>query len=591
MSHNKYNTPKIRESKSIQLLTTIWMVPFIAMVIALWLAFQYYSKIGPLITIDFKENAGLVAKQSTLKLRNVIVGTVESVALSKEGDGVSVTVRTNKGVSKYLNKSAKFWIVHPDVDSSGITGLDTLLSGSYIELKATKSKKTTKHFQGLEETPAQSAEGTTYLLSAPKSYHLKKGSNVYYRMIKVGKVQHVGIAPDGKKINFVVFVYKKYTKYINKKTQFYTTSSVSVDISKGKLDLNVASLSQIARGGVSIYTPTQSLDEHSLVALEKGHIFPLYKNLNQMKAKHLMRGENDKVYKFIFNESISKLEIGSPVEFNGFQVGYVIDISSHFNNKSKAVESEVYAIIHTKGFSQTGSAGEGQKVLTSLVNEGLKAQLNTVLPLIGTQFIDLVFDKQKNENLTLDGKFTHFPTVQKKKKSNIFNEIESLVIKIKKLELEKLLASATNLFEKNEKPINGILKNLEQSIKTLDTTLHSFDKVAKDINTITKQEALKELPNSLLSTIQNFDRTAQNINVITEQESLKNLPDSLQITLNELTQTLEKLQVLSQDYNANSKFSAELSLTMKALNATAESMGKVSKTLERKSNALLLGDD
>ncbi len=561
MSQNRYNSPKIKESRGIQLLTTIWMIPFIAMIIALWLAFQYYSKVGPLVTIEFKENAGLVAKQSHVKLRNVIVGTVENVALSEEGDGVTVQIRMNKNVSRYLNKSAKFWIVHPDVDSNGITGLDTLLSGSYIELKATKSEKTKKRFQGLEEAPAEDAEGKTYLLSAPKSYHLKKGSNVYYRMIKVGKVQRVGIAPDGKKINFVIFVYQKYIKYINEKTQFYTTSSVSVDISKGKLDLNVASLSQIARGGVSIYTPTQSLCKSKVSTLKKGHIFPLYKNLNQMKAKHLMRGENDKVYKFIFNESISKLEIGSPVEFNGFQVGYVIDISSHFNNSSKAVESVVYAIIHTKGFSENGLAGEGRQNLEDLVNEGLKAQLNSAIPIIGSQFIDLVFDKKGTKELVLDGRFTRFPTMKKKEESNILKEVEAVVIKIKKLKLEELLSSVHKIFEENTKPVNDILKNLKATISTLDKTLNSFD------------------------------TTAKNINVITEKESLKELPDTLQITLNELIETLEKVKILSQDYNANSKFSAELSLTMKALNATAESMGKVSKTLERKSNALILGDD
>jgi paraquat-inducible protein B len=591
MPHNKYNAPKIKESTGIQLLTTIWMVPFIAMVIALWLAFQYYSKVGPLVTIEFKENAGLVAKQSHVKLRNVIVGTVENVALSEEGTGVTVHVRMNKNVSKYLNKSAKFWIVHPDVDSSGITGLDTLLSGSYIELKATKSKKTQKYFIGLEETPASEKEGETYLLSAPNSYHLKKGSNVYYRMIKVGKVQRVGIAPDGKKINFVVFVDRKFIKYINKKTQFYTTSSVSVDISKGKLDLDVASLSQIARGGISIYTPTQSLQENSLLSLKKGLVFPLYKNLNQMKAKHLMRGANDKVYKFKFTESISQLEISSHVKFNGFKVGYVIDISSHFNTQSKTVESEVYAIIHTKGFSGNNNPKEGEEIIEKLVQEGLKAQLNSTLPIIGSQFIDLAFNKNRSGKLILDEEFTLFPTMKEKEETHILKEIESLVIKIRELKLDKLVDSATAILANNEEPITDILNNLKKSVKTLDTTLHSFDKVAKDINTITKQKALKELPNSLLSTIQNFDKTAQNINVITEQESLKNLPDNLQITLNELTNTLEKIKVLSQDYNADSKFSAELSLTMKALNATAESMGKVSKTLERKSNALLLGDD
>ena len=565
MSHNKYNAPKIKESKGIQLLTTIWLVPFIAMVIALWLAFQYYSKVGPLITIEFKENAGLIAKQSHVKLRNVIVGTVERISLSAEGDGVSVEVRMNKNVSKYLNKSSKFWIVHPDVDSSGITGLDTLLSGSYIELKAQKSEnneKTKKYFTGLEETPDEDAKGQIYLLSAPTSYHLKKGSNIYYRMMKVGKVQRVGIAPNGKKINFVIFIYDKYTKYINKNTQFYVTSSVSVDLSKGKLDLTVASLSQIARGGVSIYTPTQSLNEtNSTYSLKKEHIFPLYKSLNQMKAKHLLRGKNDKVYKFIFNQKISKLEIGSPVEFKGFQVGYVIDISSHFNNKSKDIESEVYAIIHTKGFSQTGSSGEGERILTELIAEGLSAQLNTSLPLIGSQYINLVFTGIKNKPFVLEGKFTRFPTIKTEEESNILNEIEALVIKIKKLKLEKLLDSVTNIFEKNEQPVHDILSDLKKSITNLNNMLENFDNVAK------------------------------NIDAITQQESLQNLPDSLQITLNELTNTLEKVQMLSQDYSADSKFSAELSLTMQTLNEMAESINKVTKMLERKSTALILGED
>ena len=561
MSHHKYNAPRVKDSKGIQLLTTIWMIPFIALIIALWLAYQYYSKIGPLISIDFKENAGLVAKQSHVKFRDVTIGTVENVILSEDGDGVTVEVRMRKNATKYLNKSAKFWIVHPDVDSSGIRGLDTLLSGSYIQLKATKSETTEKYFLGLEEAPAEDAEGETYLLSAPKTYHLKKDSNVYYRMMKVGKVQHVGIAPDGKKINFVVFVYKKYTKYINEKSQFYTTSSVSVDISQGKLDLTVASISQLARGGVSIYTPTQSLQESTHLSVEKGHVFPLYKSLNQMKAKHLMRGDNDKVYKFIFKESISKLEIGSPIEFNGFQVGYVIDISSHYNHASKAIESEVYAIIHTKGFSQKGSSGEGEKIIEELVNNGLKAQLNSAIPVIGSQFIDLVFSSNKKETLTLDGKFTRFPTIKTKKEPNLLNEVTSVVTKVKELKLEKLLSSVTNLFEKNQKPVNDILKNLNKTITNLNKTLKSFDNVAN------------------------------NIDNVTAQESLQNLPDSLQVTLAELTETLEQVKVLSQDYNANSKFSAELSLTLKTLNETAESMGKVSKTLERKSNALILGDD
>ena len=568
MPPKRYNAPKIKPSKGIQLFTTIWMIPFIAMVIALWLAYQYYAKVGPLVTIEFKENAGLVAKQSHVKLRKVIVGTVETVSLSKEGNGVTVTVRMDKGVSSYLNKSAKFWIVHPDVDSSGVTGLDTLLSGSYIEVKAQKSSRTKTYFKGLEEAPAEDAKGKTYLLTAPKSYHLRKNSNVYYRMIKVGKVQRVGIAPNGKRVNFMIFVYDKYTKYINAHSQFYTTSTLSVDLSTGKLDIKLASLSQIARGGISIYTPTQSLKTDGNISLAKNHLFPLYKNLNEMKAKHLTQGENDKVYKLKFNESISKLEIGSSVEFKSFQVGYVIDISSHFNNKTKKIESVVYAIIHTKGFSGESNSKEGEKMLNTLVGEGLKAQLKTKLPIIGSEFIDLVFKKNNQNHFVTEGYFSLFPTIEKEKSSNILKEVESLVVKVKALKLEKLLDSANklldsgnHLLEKNQQPISDILQGFKTSVEKLNNTIESYDKVA------------------------------QNLDNLSNQESLQQLPNSLELTLNELNETLRQVQQLSKDYNGDSRFSAELSLTMKELSEMTASMKEVSQMLERKSTALILGED
>ena len=123
----RYNAPKVKESRGIQILTTIWLVPFLAMIIALWLAFQYYTKIGPTIEISFKSNAGLIANQSQIKLRDVTVGMVTKISLSDDGKGVVVQAQMNREVASYLNNKAKFWIVHPDVGSHGVSGLDSLL--------------------------------------------------------------------------------------------------------------------------------------------------------------------------------------------------------------------------------------------------------------------------------------------------------------------------------------------------------------------------------------------------------------------------------------------------------------------------------
>jgi len=551
----KYNAPKVRESKSVQVLTTIWLVPFLAMIIALWLAFQYYAKLGSTIEISFESNAGLIANQSQIKLRDVTIGMVTKISLSKDGKGVIVQAKMNKEVNPYLNDKAKFWIVHPDVGSHGISGLDTLVSGSYIELYGVKEEETKKKFVGLEKPYIdQTANGEYYLLAAPNSYNITEGSNVYYRMIKVGRVERVGIAPNGKQINFTIFVKKEYSKYVNKKSQFYANSAVRIDFSQGKVDMSIASISQIVHGGISIYTPVQTIhsDKNNTIAQEK--VFPLYKNLSEMKEKHLMTGMDNKIYKFNFKNSINRLEIGSPVEFNGFQVGYVTDIDSSFDENNQSIKSDVYAIVHTKAFTEKSSQIEGSKMIEELVRNGLKAQLNSNIPMVGSQFIDLVFSKDENNELLVDNNFSIFPTIKTAEGSNILNEVEKVLVKLENLELEKLLSSATELLDQNKKPVNNLLKDLR-------------------------------------NTINHFDTTVKNLNKLTEQDALQTLPQDIQGSLNQLSSTLEEIQTLSKDYNADSIFASELSITLKEVTQMAESMGTISHKLERKTNALLLGDE
>lgn len=544
----KYNAPKVKESKGIQILTTIWLVPFLAMIIALWLAFQYYAKIGPTIKITFKSNAGLIANQSQIKMRDVTIGMVTKISLSEDGRGVTVQARMNKEIASYLNTKAKLWIVHPDVGSHGVSGLDTLLSGSYIELYGVKEEENQHQFVGLEDPYIDSdAKGKYYQLASPTSNDITEGSNVYYRKIKVGRVERVGISPNGKQVNFTIFVEDKYTPFINSKSQFYTRSNFSMDFSQGKLDFNIATLSQIVHGGVSIYTPANSLETKEKRVTSQKTVYPLYKSLAEMKAKHLMTGEDDKVYKFKFKNNIKKLEIGSPIEFNGFQVGYVIDIESHFDEENQSIDSSVFAIVHTKAFTHEKSHQKGEKVIDTLVKNGLKARLKSSIPMVGSAFIDLIFDKNNTQSIVMSEGYALFPTITKKKHAGILRDIEKLIGKIQKLPIEKLLNATTKLIDDNN-----------PAIKTLLTDL---------------------------------DRTIKNINKLTSNQSLQQLPNDLSKTIKELENTLEQFQTFTAGYDANSKFSAELSSTLKELSLAAESIERVSRKLEKKPNALLLGDD
>lgn len=545
MPHRHYNTPRIKESKGIQILTTVWMVPFLAFVIALWLVYQHYAKVGPTIEIFFKSNAGLVANQSQIKMRDVTVGMVTSISLSEDGKGVKVKASIHKEVAPYLNEKAKIWIVHPDVGSHGVSGLDTLLSGSYIKIHGVKEKETQHSFVGLEDPYIDNeAKGKYYKLAAPTSNDVTQGSNVYYRQVKIGRVERVEISPNGKQVDFTIFVEEKYTRFINKKSQFYKRSNFAMDFSQGKLDFNIAGVSQIVRGGISIYTPSYSISNEPC-NIDGEYVFPVYKSLAEMKAKHLMTGAEDKVYKFVFDEAITKLEINSPIKFQGFQVGYVIDIESHFHEANQSVHSEVYAIIHTKAFGNGHQKGE--KAVEVLVADGLKAQLNTTLPMVGAQFIDLVFDRNITASISNKEGYSLFPTIVQAQESGILDDVKKVITKLEQLPLENLLLSATKLIDGTNEPIQTLLKDL-------DTTVKSLDKLISN-------------------------------------KSLNQLPNDLSVTIQTLETTLNEFQNLAQGYNADSQFSAELSLTLKELSLAAESIERVSRKLEKKPNALLLGDD
>ena len=273
----KYNAPRVKESRGIRILTSIWLVPFIALIIALWLAYQYYIQIGSKITIKFKSNAGLIENQSPIKMRDVTIGIVKKISLSKDGKGVIIKARMSREIDDYLNSKAKFWIVHPDVGAQGISGLDTIVSGSYIQLyseKDIKAKKI-KHYIGLEHPYIDNnAKGKYFLLSAPKSYNVSEKGIIYYRMMKIGRVERVEISPDGTHVNFTIFIKENYIKYINSRSKFYARSNFNIDFSNRNLDISTAPFSQIIHGGITLYTPIDTLDKN--MTLREDKIFHLY---------------------------------------------------------------------------------------------------------------------------------------------------------------------------------------------------------------------------------------------------------------------------------------------------------------------------
>ena len=115
-------------------ISIIWFVPFIALIFGVWLGINAMSNQGVFITIEFENGAGIVSKKTEIRYKGLVSGIVNNVVPSDDLQHVIAKVEMSKTFADYLTDNTQFWLVSADISLQGVSGLDTLLSGSYINI-------------------------------------------------------------------------------------------------------------------------------------------------------------------------------------------------------------------------------------------------------------------------------------------------------------------------------------------------------------------------------------------------------------------------------------------------------------------------
>ncbi|MCS5563456.1 MAG: MlaD family protein, partial [Oleiphilaceae bacterium] len=144
-------------------LSAVWLIPLAAALIGLWLVFSYLSSQGPVITLTLADAEGINAGKTPVKTRNVQVGLVESVRLSDDMSHTLLTVQMQSDTDRMLARDTRFWVVKPRISREGVSGLNTVLSGSYIELMPGESSKKGKRFQVQDSPPPETTGAGLFL--------------------------------------------------------------------------------------------------------------------------------------------------------------------------------------------------------------------------------------------------------------------------------------------------------------------------------------------------------------------------------------------------------------------------------------------
>lgn len=523
-------------------LSFVWLVPILALVVSLGIAWKAYSERGGLIEITFSNAAGVTAGETTIRFRDVVIGTVESLAFTDDLGRVIVRARVDQKVLPFLDNEAEFWVVTPQVTTRGISGLSTVLSGVYIDSAwDSNSSGAIQSFKGLESPPLvqPGRPGRRITLRTTPGVGVSEGGPVLYRGLEVGQLEKPRLAEDGKTVLIDAFIHAPHDQRLNAATRFWDTSGFSVSFGAGGFQLNVDSISSLIAGGVAfdnIYENGQLIDHD--------YVFDIFYDESQARASAFAPSLGDAVTVSVaFSESISGLSAGAPVQLGGLNVGEVTAIAARIVETDHGPEVRLVANLGLDpkrlGLGDSAAAPEVFDFLERSVNDGLRARLATSGLFSSSLIVELATLKDVPPE-TFNRTAEPFPTLPSIESNlpDFTSTVEGVLERINRLPIEDTLNQGIKTMASIEALLN-------------DEALRSLPGEAKDLiadaRGIVNDEATQALPGELRGAISDLRGVIASVKDQGTLEALNSAITRIDAAMVNVTAASEDLPKLMQD--------------------------------------------
>jgi paraquat-inducible protein B len=496
----------------------IWLVPVLAALVGLSLVIHGWLQAGPHITITFQTAEGLEAGKTPVKYKNVVIGKVTRIELTRDRSKVKVKVALEKSAEGFATADTRYWVVRPRIGLGGISGVDTLLSGAFIGTDVGHSQEFQDEFNGLESPPAvlHDASGRSFTLHSDDLGSLDIGSPVYYRRIQVGRVASYQMDKDGKGVSVQIFVDGPNDKYVTRSTRFWNASGIDVSVGANGLKVNSQSLATVLAGGVAFQDPPGPHD--STPAAEDAD-FTLFGD----QATAMAPPDGPPRYiRMRFDQSLRGLAVDAPVEFLGINIGRVVSINLDYDAKRQRFPVNVGAVVYPQRLGRAyeklaaeaqarGNDADLSHMMGILVEHGLRAQARTGNLLTGQLYIAMDF-------------------VPKAAKVTFNPAARPLEIPTAPGSFDKLQEQLAQIVDKVQKiPFDSIGRNLDQTLGELNRTLRQVNgQVLPEFRSTLKgaRQTLGTANNALANdsplqqnlgdTLQQLQRMARSLRVLTD---------------------------------------------------------------------------
>ena len=533
----------------------IWLLPLIALLIGLWLLYQNWYKTGPTIVVQFTNAEGIEPGKTEVRYKAVAVGKLKSLRVSDDLKYVDAEIILSRDMGKHLGSDARFWIVSPRITRSGISGLSTFFSGTYIGMSPGTNSDDQTYYMGEDRPPviAPTEAGRRFYLLADSLGSIDIGAPIFYKQLQVGEVIDFKLLDKNAGVQLEVFIRDPYYELVRNNSRFWNASGAEFKFGANGATFRMESLTSLISGGIAFETP-KAFDESPASPAQQ--TFVLYKNYDNTQEKQYAQRL---YYVMHFQGNVRGLAVGNPVEFQGVPVGQVENIDIRLDKTSQQLKVPVLVSIQPQQFDESLTPNTADMAMRQLVDRGLRAKLDTSSLLTGQKVITLTMEKSpKSADIVKIGGYSEFPTIS--------------------AALDDLPTMAADVMGSLQETLDGVKRivnsgKMDKTIDSANSMLKEVEKAVKEAQKVIKQVDQQTLP----GVTKNLERVTGNVDQVSQEFNR---------SLQQLQGSLEQIDRLTA---RNSPTQYQLDEMMEEVTNAARSVRTLSETLERKPNSLLRG--
>ncbi len=512
--------------KNHRTLSAAWVIPAIALVIGGWMLYTQWANQGTFITIKLTSAVGIEANKTAIKVRDLQIGKVREVVLNKGGESVLVTAQIDKNAEHLLTENSKFWVVSPRISFSEVSGLNTLLSGSYIAMRGDGKGKKATNFVVLPRPPVtpQGTPGLFVTLTSTKDFAYKEGDAIIYKGHKVGQFEESYFNQFERAMYYTAFIEAPYHRLINENTRFWDTSGIKIRLRASGLEIDTGSLETLLSNGVAFDVP------NGMTIGDPVNDTPTFDIYSSEEEAQKQRFDLAAEYVLLIDESVRGLNVGAPVEYRGIEVGEVASINKLPLNTQNILQEgyNIPVVIRIyPGKIRQKDTQEGlatvKAQMTEWIKQNLKATLRMGSLVTGALYVDLNHveaDSMHNVETVLN--YEVIP-VSSNEFAQITQKAEALLDKLNALPLDKLTDDAAIA-----------IQAMIDAADSVETSSDDFDALIADVD-------LTAISEELLSTLENFSALSDSLSNAGLEDDVKGTVKALENTLLELQPLLQQL--------------------------------------------------